>query len=233
MLTAAHSGGLGDIVYAIPVMRKLGIGRIYVKRAYYFEPYGDLYRASCRLLEQQGFEVLPTDGKYLPGKFDPAITFDINLDDSRRQPFRGRNHILISYLNQYKLPHEGWKSPWLNIEGENEIKEPYSIIHLTPRWRTGSRVNWRLVMSTIKGAKYFVGFQNEWVEFCRLYGNVEWLPCNDILDMAILIRDADSVYCNQSVSLSLAQGLGKKYYLEAKPGKTNCLMFNKNENILL
>ena len=229
MNSAAHSGGLGDIVYAIPVMRKLNITTLYVKRAYYFEPYGDLFRASERLLTMNGFTVKPTDGSFPPHFFEPGLKFDFNLDESRKQPRRSTNHIILSYLNQYRLPLEGWTDPWLTVEGKNEITEPYTLIHLTPRWRTGSLVNWKKVLHNLKGKVYFTGFQYEWVEFCRLYGNVEWLPCNDILDMAILIRDCEALYCNQSVSLSIAQGLGKEYHCEFKPGKTNCMMGTKNE----
>lgn len=231
-MIAASSGGLGDIVFAIPVMRTLGITTIYVKRSYYFEPYGDLFRASCRLLEQHGFTVHPTSGDYPPHQYDPALQFDYDLDASRKQPMRGKNHIMLSYLNQYKLAANGWKQPWLNITWVNELQPGYSLIHLTPRWRTNSKVNWKQVLQNIPEPRYFIGFSYEHVEFCRLYGNVSWLPCQDILDMAILIRDCKALYCNQSVSLAIAQGLGKDYFLEVKPTKTNCLMYTNNEHIL-
>lgn len=229
-MTAAHSGGLGDIVYAVPVMRQLNITKIFIKRSYYYEPYGDLYRASCRLLQQAGFEVLPTSGDYHPMEFEPGLKFDYNMDKFRLQPRRGTNHIITSYNNQFKTT--ATFDPWLTITGSNTVEPEYSLIHLTPRWRTGSLVNWRKVLASITGKVYFIGFQNEWVEFCSRYGNIEWLPCADILEMAIFIRDCKALYCNQSVALTLAQGMDKVRYLESKPHRTNTHIKSLNEYYL-
>lgn len=232
MVTAGTSGGLGDIVYSIPVMKQLGVANVYVKESYYYPPYGNLYLAIKDLLVQCGFTVLPTSGKYPPHEYEPGVHIDLDMDEARKQPGRGRNHILISYLNTFNLAHTNWKSTWLDIKGNNDIKEPYSLIHLTPRWRDNSPVDWSHVLHNIKGKVYFIGFQYEWLDFCTRYGNVEWYPLNNVLEMAIVIRDCQALYCNQSVSLALAQGMGKTYYLEKKPKKTNCLMYTQNENIL-
>jgi len=231
MITAASSGGLGDIVFAIPVMRRLGVTDIYVKENYYFPPYGSLYLSIKSLLQSQGFNVHPTPGGKDPGIFDPGLHIDYNLDLSLNQRCRGSNHIIISYLNTFKLPHDNWKRPWLSIVGE-PVKEDYTLIHLTDRWRKNSRVDWIKVLKSITGKVYFIGFQYEWLDFCNRYGFVEHLPTDDILHMAVLIQDCKVLYCNQSVSLALAQGMGKEYYLERKPGKTNCLMYTKNEHLL-
>lgn len=232
MITAATSGGLGDIVYAIPVMRKLGVTDVYVKENYYFPPYGNLYLAIKTLLQQQGFNVHPTPGGEQPGIFEPGLQIDFNLDESLNQRCRGTNHIIISYLNTFKLPHDGWQEPWLKIECKRLIEEDYTLIHLTDRWRKYSRVDWRKVLQSITGPVYFTGFQHEWLDFCTKYGDVKWYPTTDILQMAILIRDCKALYCNQSVSLATCQGVRKKYFCDFKPGKTNCRMFTDNENVL-
>lgn len=232
MITAATSGGLGDIVFAIPIMKQLQVTDIYVKESYYFPPYGTLYIAIKSLLQLQGFNVHPTPGGPDPGIFEPGLHIDHNLDHSLHQRCRGSNHIIISYLNTFNLPLEGWATPWLSITEPATIEGEYTLIHLTERWRRNSEVDWRHVLSTIKGKVYFTGFQHEWLDFCTKYGDVEWLPTTDILQMAILIRDAKALYCNQSVSLALAQSIGKDYYLEKKPGKTNCLMYTQNEHLL-
>lgn len=232
MCSAATSGGLGDIVFAIPVMKKLGVTDVHVKLNYYFPPYGNLYLAIKSLLHSQGFNVHSTPGGQHPGVFQEGLHIDYNLDHSLSQRCRGKNHIIISYLNTFNLPHDNWKDPWLHVTGPSNIVGDYTLIHLTDRWRMNSRVDWKKVLRSIEGKVYFTGFQHEWLDFCTKYGDVEWLPTNDILSMAILIRDCKALYCNQSVSLALAQAIGKDYYLERKPGKTNCLMYTQNEHIL-
>lgn len=227
-MIAACSGGAGDIVYSIPVMRKLGVTTYYIKKNFYHPPHSNLYETMKRFMESQEFECLPTSGTYYTGVFDPELKYDINVDRFREQRSRGKNHIITSMSKQFNADHPGY-SPWLNIPGE---KQDYTLINLTPRWRELSTVNWDKVLQSIDGRKYFIGFQYEWVEFCQRYGNIEWWPTEDVYDMACLIKGAKALYCNQSVALTIAQGLGVDYYLERKPGKTNTLIKTKQEHLL-
>lgn len=230
-MIAASSGGLGDIVYAIPVMHRLGVKTIYVKESYYFAPYGNLYTSIKRLLESQGFECLPTSGEYRPTQFDPAIKFDYNLDLARLQPNRNRNHIIISYLNQFGLSHENWNKPFLKI-GSIGRESDYSLIHVTPRWRKNSPVKWNQIIKRIENP-FFIGFADEYEAFTKECGVfIPYLECKDILSMAYLIKECKTLFCNQSVALTLAQGMGVNYYLERNPFKTNTLFKTQNERIL-
>lgn len=233
-MIAATSGGLGDIVYSIPVMRRLKVKTVYVKVNYYYPPHGNLYLSSKRLLEEHGFEVLPTSGAYNPMTFEPSISYDYNMDSFRNQPFRGTNHIIISYLNEFKLSHDNWNEPWLNIEGQRPIEKPYSVVHRTNRWRYGSQVNWTKVIEDIQDSQpVFMGFDHEYDDFCKETGtNIKHVSTNDIWDAAVLIKHCEKFYGNQSVGLTLAQGLGKQYYLDRAPRKTNTMFFTSNEHLL-
>lgn len=232
-MTAGTSGGCGDIIYSIPVMKKLGVTRIYVKENWYRPPYHSLYSVMRDLLKMHCFEVLPTPGGYDPMNYEPGLNLDFDMDRFRLQPKRGKNHIMVSMLTYFGLSNNGWQKPWLTITGESgKDLNSYNLINLTPRWRDNSRVNWRRIFENIKGPAYFIGFPEEHDAFCRLYGQIEHLPTDNILHMAQLIRDCQALYCNQSVALTIAQGLGKCYFLEVKPGKTNTLMYTHNENIL-
>lgn len=234
MITAGTSGGCGDIVYSIPVLKKLGVTRVYVKENWYRPPYHSLYSVMKDLLEMHGFDVLPTPGGYDPMNYEPGLHLDYDMDRFRLMRGRGKVHLMVSMLNYWGLPTNRWTNPWLDVTGSAAAKptEAYNLIQLTPRWRDNSRVNWERVFMKIDGPVYFIGFPEEHAEFCRLYGYIQHIPTDNILHMARLIRDCQALYCNQSVALTLAQGLGKKYYLEVKPGKTNTLMYSKNENIL-
>lgn len=233
-MVGATSGGLGDIVYAIPIMHKLGITKLYVKESYYFPPYGNLYTTVKALLECNGIEAIPTSGAYPPYIFDPTIKFDYNLDNSRRQPKRGSNHIIISYLNEFGLSDDDWRSPWLKVEGEGELHGNYYLIHRTSRWRRFSTVDWVKVLESVPCNPIFIGFEDEYLAFCKETGsNIMYYPTRDILHMAQLIKKCKALYCNQSVSLTIAQGLGKEYYLDRNVPKTNCVMYTPNEHLLL
>lgn len=229
-MTAAISGGAGDLVYSIPIMRQLGVRKYYVKTNYYLS--GNLYETSKRLLKSQGFEVEPTSGNYEVGKFDPALSYDVNIDDFRKQRNRGRNHIMLSMARQFGT--EVHPDPWMEIDEPKpgDLPDSYTLVHVTPRWREGSAVNWGRVLQGIDGPVYFLGFQEEFVQFSGRYGTIKWLPTEDLYEMAVVIKHARALYCNQSVALTLAQGLGKDYYLERRPHKTNTLLYTPNEHIL-
>ena len=229
--TAAITGGVGDIIYSLKIMPLLNITKLYIKENYY--PDGSsMYSVLKRLVEMQGIECLPTSGAYPAFEYEPGLQFDSDLDQARKQPQRGINHIIISYLNHYRLSVQGWRIPWIKIEGERVMQGKYSLIHLTPRWRDNSKVDWQQVYSRIEGKVFFIGLQQEHEDFENRYGEIEWLQTADMLDMAILIRDCEALYCNQSCSVALAQGMGTNYYLERKPGKTNVLIGGKNEHLL-
>ncbi|MGN6436857.1 MAG: hypothetical protein ACTHMM_10005 [Agriterribacter sp.] len=182
------------------------------------------------ILQSQGFEVEPTSGSYPVGEFEPRLKFDINMDHFRKQPKRGKNHIMVSMMNQFgaKIDH---RQPWLKLP-KVETNWKYTLIHLTERWRDNSTVDWKKVYNSIKGEKYFIGLKPEWEQFQELYGKIEWMMTSDVYQMAIAIDSAQAVYCNQSVALTLAQGLNKIRYVEFKPGKTNTRFFTNNEHAL-
>lgn len=225
MITALSSGGLGDIVYSIPVMRELGVELLYVKQHYYRSPFTNLYEAIKSLVEFEGFKCqlypdVPMYSYPVPANFD--------LDTFRKQPGRGRVFIQDNMRRRFQLQLKAY-TPWLSLpvtDGD------YSVIHLTDRWRGEKLVDWNKVLQRIEGKVYFIGLQHEWADFCYQYGNIEWYATSDVLEMAELIAGCKALYCNQSVSLTLAQGLGKSYFLEAKPGKTNTLINQPIEHLL-
>jgi hypothetical protein len=167
--------------------------------------------------------------------YEQGLQFDYDIDSFRQMRGRGRIHIMVNMLTRFGLSTSGWNKPWLEVTGAapNTPACEYSLIQLTPRWREGSQVNWGKVFMSISGPVYFIGFPEEHAEFCQLYGQLSRLPTENILQMAQLIRDCKALYCNQSVGLTLAQGLGKTYHLEPKRNKTNTLLFTSNEHILI
>lgn len=234
MITAGSSGGCGDLVYSIPVMKKLGVTRVYVKENFYRPPYISLYSVMKDLLEMQGFEVLPTSGGYDPLLYEPGLHIDYDMDRFRLVKGAGQVHIMVRMFQAFGLGANNWNKPWLHVDRIRDCKPTgdYSLIHLTPRWRDNSRVNWDRVFMSIGGPVYFIGFQEEHADFCSKYGPIGYIVTENILQMAEVIQDCRALYCNQSVALTLAQGFGIPYYLELKPGKSNTLMYTKNENIL-
>ena len=211
MKVAYSDGGLGDTVYSIPVMRALSVTHYHITAAY--APVYDL-------VASQGFTLLPepVDGM-------------LDVGDFRKIRNRSHVHIIRCIARAHKVKLANWSAPFL-FGIPAALDAPDNIIQLTPRWRDASRVNWKAVLYGLTGSVGFVGLQHEWVDFCTRYGSIPWINTRDIYEMATYIQGAQKFYGNQSVGLTLAQGLGKTYYLEKKPHKSNTLFLTPNENLL-
>lgn len=231
--TFLHSGSLGDIVYSLPTIKAMGGGRLYVKRALFHDGY-DQFTAAEDLLAQQPylFDVQPYPAQYDQFQYDPNIRIDFDLDQARRQPRRGVVHIVKRHMDAFGVRSATWRKPWLTVNGPAPVSFDYDVIHLTPRYRNDSRVDWRKVLAAIPGLVFFIGFEREYRDFIRTAGKVEYIPTRNLLEMAQVIKGSRALFCNQSVALTIAQGLGHPYFLERHPRRTNCLLYTLNEHIL-
>lgn len=232
---AASGGGAGDIIYALSLFKKMGVETVYVKRSNYPPGLGDMFTSLKRLVESQGYRCLPTSGDYPHFKYEPGLSYDYDLDIAKNLPDRGMNHIIVSYCKQFKLPfrHPEWTTPWLIAPETNGNEQPYSVFFVTNRWREWSTLRWKDVYARTPGRKIFCGFPEDHNNFCiHVNDDVEFYPTIDLYDLMLVINGSRALYCNQSSALTIAQGLGKKYYLEVKPRRTNTLMFTPIENIL-
>lgn len=199
------------------------------------------HKALKDLIELQGIECLPTAGNYGFFEYEPGLKFDFDLDQARLQPNRGGNHIIRSYMAQFNCFIPTWRDPWLNVPSQGR-QDVYAVIALTPRWRDESKVDWKAILKRLSGIKcYFVGFLSDFEAFCTNYctdqpanalNPLTHIHTSTLLDAAKLIKDCHTLYTNQNCMLPIAQGLGKRYWLEQKPNRYNVLMGTANENIL-
>jgi len=234
-----HSGNSGDIVYSIPTIHHLTNGEkkaiVYIKAAKYV--HGNQYDFVKELLLEQDCikEVHP----FVPeNKEDwayfrwPGLKFDYDLDTARYQRQRGRIHIVKRYFDQFGI-NKDHKQPWLKVDSYYKREGRYALIHLTPRW-SGLQYDWKRIYDEAlqrHGTVYFIGFVHEWLDFTIRFGAIQHLSTESLLDIARLIRDCEALYSNQGVCLTIAQGLGKDYYLVKNADKTNCLLFTPNEHL--
>lgn len=235
--TAITSGGAGDIIISIPVMRRLGITTLYVKESFYPAGYGSMYSALKDLLEFNGFTCLPTrdEGKGFD-HFEAGVQYDVNMDAWRGCRGRGRDYIGQSMANWFNVGRIDFRKPWLTVDAlpTQWTGRDYTLWFLSPRWRQ-SDCDWKAVYASVPGEKVFAGFWEDYCDFRQLTtvaidGNLEYEHCDSFLLTARLIRDARAVYCNQGPVLALAQGMGKEYYCAFKKQKTNCYLYIKNEH---
>lgn len=231
---AISSGGSGDVIFSIPIMKALGITRLLIKESFFPEGFGSMYTGLKELIEYQGFEVWPTRDDGLGfDRFEPGVRYDVNMDAWRSCRMRGRWHIMQSIANHWHLRGISPQNPWLKIDDKpTELTgQDYTLWFLSPRWRQ-SDYDWKKGFEQVGGNKYFIGFLEDWETFTREVGWVEYAYTPDLMVMARMIRDCRALYTNQSVALALAQSMGKDYFCAFKNGKTNTRTYTKNEHAL-
>ena len=214
----SHSGGHGDMIYSLAVCKRIGPG-------YYKTNFDDQYYQNIKpLLEEQPYilEVLPKSS------LEP-ITH--NLDDFRNMQGLGEVSLLKNHLRAFNLSEDNWNDTWLTITPKRLIEGEYALVNVTPRY-PAIGFDWQAEINYLK-EKYkqvfYVGYQEDMIS---PFDSLEYFKTKNALELAQLINDATVTSCNQSFTLTIAQGLGKPYRLMVADNHTNCIHNTPNETLL-
>lgn len=245
--TFKHSGGAGDMIYALPTMKNLGGGILYLRQSNPYNEICKLYDILKPLLEKQSF--IHEIREYPPSESIHEVVPDIHIDydlDSFRKSSLLHQSLMKSYFDAFSLEVD-YNVPFLELDEDElimpknkdvvdlKVGKPYVLINRTQRYRD-SQFDWKPIFETIVGeyktAIYFVGLKDEYLDFVNNIGFCTWIPTNNMLDVARLIKFSDKLYCNQSVALTIAQAFGHPYMLEVAPNHWNCIMGTPNETLI-
>ena len=239
MKTFLHSGGCGDIIYALPFIKSQGGGILYVKKSNVWNTVCNQFESLKLLLEEQDYiqEVreYPTLSFF---EYKDGIQIDYDLDLFRRQQVDFLNiNFMKLYFQTFKISEIEIEFPFLAVDKiQSPSSMPYALINVTPRYRD-SQFDWKKIMPQMVeqyGTNiFFIGLPSEYSEFIKnTDSSVIYLETKNLLEAAQYISQAAALYCNQSVCLSIAQALGAKYYLEVSPVQTSGIIKTPNENFL-
>jgi hypothetical protein len=207
-----HSGKMGDIIYALPTIRALGGGTLYL------HPGGgeglsvQAAEAMLPLLRVQ---------PYLEGaSLWSGEPFDVDLDVWRRfySPFE--RNLAESHLMAFDLPFEEASLQWLTID--RPAQPSGSVVFNRTGIRLGVPGFWETCYERFGREAVFVGHPNEHRAFCEQVGQIEFLPTGDLLDVAHAIAGSLLFVGNQSCPYAVAEGLKHPSILGTEPGIPDC-----------
>lgn len=231
MRTYKHSGTLGDLIYSLHLVKKLGGGQYQVAleniehcvAKYGYDPkhvdpqhkgrftFND-YQMLKPLLEKQSY--IQSVGTWTQGTPEP----DVDLDEYRGVLYRTfEGNILHAYHMTFGIPftNQDMLDPWLTADTKR-VKPV--VVTRSNRYRPpNGDQSWRDIIATgmLENNSIFVGTPAEHTDFEQTFGiKVEYYPVQDFLELASVINGADLVVCNQGFTYSLAIGLGKDTVLE-------------------
>lgn len=216
-----HSMGLGDLIYALPLIKKTELISIHPK-----------YKAIFPLLEhcKQNF-IVQKKLSFLQ-KLLYKDTHD--MMDFMPQSFCG--HLNSNYIescdNITTRLAKAWKrteripyEPWIKLQN-TQIITNRPVIFRTPRY---NNIEWDdKWQHVIKLNPLFLGKSEEHSDFCKAFGDVEYSKTDNLLHAAQIINSSPFVIGNQTSLLAIAIALGKPRLIETYPALPDCVYFGEN-----
>ena len=218
-ISFTHSGNAGDIIYALPTVKKireltgasihlyLRLGKPAILTHYNSHPVGNVM-----LNNTMADMLLPLiRSQHFIEKCELYIDQDIDIDlDYFRAgiiPTRGNIARWFSYITG--VSPDLWKN-WLEIEPD--INFSNSIIVA----RSGRYKNMAISYAFLN--KYqpitFIGVESEYVDMRKYLPDIEWVKVTDFLQMARMIAGCKFFIGNQSFPYSIAEALKVPRILE-------------------
>lgn len=231
-----HSGTIGDLIYSLALVNHLGPGKFYL-HLNQIDWVGQHYYKSKPLpfhqgrMTQEDFEFMKrfmlsqpyiTDFQVL----DPRATEITHNLDRFRDLFVGHpgNYVDI-YADTWGITDPNIKqtlrnTPWLSAQPRPIPEKPW-VVNRTQRWVSFKAPDyWRELKEQGQDRhSIFLGLPQEYEYFVTATGwaDCDYYPTQDLLDWAEIIQGCEHFIGNQSMALSLAIGLGKKFSCEARP----------------
>jgi len=231
MKTFKHSGTLGDLVYSLYMVKKMGGGQFAValrnieacvaKYGYRPEDVDPQHKGRFTDRDFEMLKPLLERQSYI----EEAITWqpgepeaEVDLDSYRAVLYRTfEGNILEAYHRAFNMPFmmQDYDATWLEADPVT-IKPIVVTRSLRYRPPNGDQ-GWRDIIATgmLEDNSVFVGTPAEHKDFESTFGiTVPYHPVTDFLELANVIAGADLVVCNQGFTYSLAIGLGQSTVLE-------------------
>lgn len=231
MKTYKHSGTLGDLIYSLYMVKKMGGGEFQVAleniercvAKYGYRPE-DVDPQHKGRFTKRDFEMLQPllERQHYIQKVSSWQAGDaeaeVDLDSYRAVLYRTfEGNILEAYHRAFNMPFmmQDYEAPWLEADKKRVASV---IVTRSLRYRPpNGDAGWLEIIATgmLEDNSVFVGTPAEHADFESTFDiRVPYHPVTDFLELANVINGADLVVCNQGFTYSLAIGLGKETVLE-------------------
>lgn len=205
-----HAGDLGDIIYALPAIRAQGGGALVL-----FDMPG---RTSHGMTEAKVGRLRPLleAQDYIDEVIWSETIQDDDLNGFRDHLNRNGNLADAHLLTQGKeWVHRSAK--WLEVDPDYRKPVIFSRSH---RYRNDN-FDWGRIADAYRDRAGFVGFPDEYEDFCRRFGDVPLVEARDFMELAQVIAGAKLFVGNQSSPLAVAHGLKQNVIMEIYNGNGN------------
>ena len=116
--------------------------------------------------------------------------------------------------------------PWLQVE-PNEDYLGRIVVNRTPRYRN-PYFPWQALVDTFRDEMVFIGLPEEYRDFCRDFGQVEYAATGSLLEAAQIISASEVFMGNQSSCNAIAEGLKHPMVQETCLEAPDCIFPREN-----
>jgi hypothetical protein len=217
--TFRHSGDLGDIIFALPTIKTMGGGVLYLDP----KGGGDLEgmampAAGKTKLSSEGIEnikeLLESQEYVVEVKEWDGEEVDVQLDNFRKHI--EYNNLAYSHLEAQDITHTKADAEWLKVEDNDfELPEGRTIVISRNLRYQGNHAFWEMNSEGLEDDAVFVGSPYEHEVFQKVFGiEVPYIETPTGLDLLKVIDTARVFISNQGFPHALAEGMKKKLICE-------------------
>lgn len=231
-----HSGDVGDIIYSLPAISKLGLNTILLNIGKRVETYFNIKTATALapLLSHLGFTTSITrfEGSIPPDIFDGDR---FRYDGSNLSSIHLAEAITMSYGTEVDL-----KNPWIPPSETPFKNGGYVAVCRSPRYH-GVEIDYSTLFDMIPSGYdiYFLGLPSEYRLFTKSMNHfslnsnrsLKHVRTADFLQVYNVLSGADLVIGNQTGVFSIAEALKKPRILEVSEFVRNCKLKDPDDNI--
>lgn len=237
MKTFKHSGDIGDIIYALYSIKRLGGGKLYL------DITGGQTDAACMAqcidkktkFNKNSFEyIVPLIKKQ--SYIDDVLIWNGEICDYNLNNFRFKYNdgtcrtktLIDNQLDSLGLPlYTDHNESWISVF-EKKVLDRKTLVTRTPRYQ--SNFAWfQSNKFNLRDKAIFVGLpkEHEYFEW-TLDIKIPFHPVNDAYEMACILNGCNAFISNQTSTLAIAIGLGTVPIVqEVDPRVPDCVFKNK------
>ena len=216
--TFKHSGDLGDIIYSLPTIKKLGGGILYLDITGGSDEY--ICKAQCMEGKTKFNEVsfnyikplIETQSYIKKVEIYNGEKIDYNLNNFRYKfsdpSSRSKTKNLLDlHLEAFDLPEWNPNESWIEVNKTINLDRK-TLVTRTPRYQ--SNFPWfQSRKYNIRDNAMFIGLPKEHEYFEWTFDiKIPYYPVKNALEMAIALNSCKALISNQTSTLAIAIGIG-------------------------
>lgn len=220
-LTFLHSGHLGDVINALPIIREVSINskcKLYLEinrmmpsgMSYDGHPSGKYYMS-----ENSVKKLIPLikNQQYISEvEVYKNENIDIDLNLFRSLPINFNIDSVRWYFHLVGM-HPNLKESYININPHTEIKN--KIVIMRSLRRQNKMISYNFLNEYER--PLFIGLKKEYEDLKQELKNLEFYDCKDFIELASIIKGCRVFIGNLSFGYALAEAIKVKRMLESGP----------------